>query len=519
MPKELVKYAEAIVLEFSDDAKHAWLRMKNYSWTLDTSSDLDTVKDLSRGFVPSLKLAEYKKSISISELFDAIDVIKLQKALIQVFRQRFGKVEKLLTPDETYRVIESALKSLNIIVALPVRPAGTAEQLELEARKALCLSSAIQQHNLKLLYEASPRPAGADILPLGSDLAAKAKSLGFIAYLPQPKLIAEEERAKLMGEPWKTKRIDTRDLSFIPVRMLCGSAASSDFNPKLKVMRRRLKESQPSAVDPSAVPSTVDSSAMDSFIGKLDADSGETDKKKLHSGLPRISCYAFRGDSRSPEAIKEAEGLWPGITRDDDGVKYLPKKYWPNESTPVKHPSYEAIAEALDAVLKSDNFDMTKYDKSLTDHGALHLGRYTADQTLKAYISATKSVAIAKSFSNYWATDRYVRSYCYALRCWKGFELPSTLPTKDKLKELHEFAEFAEQEVAVPGQIGWSDVVGYRVIRAGNDKGQFFFGPVFLRDELRNTDVSAFYALFNQLSGQSQGVHMDIERSYPTAPW
>ena len=55
----------------------------------------------------------------------------------------------------------------------------------------------------------------------------------------------------------------------------------------------------------------------------------------------------------------------------------------------------------------------------------MHLGKYTAEQTYRGYSSATKSMAIAKSFANLWKHKVDVRTYCYAVFCKGGYSLPS----------------------------------------------------------------------------------------------
>jgi len=122
------------------------------------------------------------------------------------------------------------------------------------------------------------------------------------------------------------------------------------------------------------------------------------------------------------------------------------------------------------------------------------------------------------------------------VRCKQGFHLPTD--KKDhaawnkKEDAQNAMTHFAEQEVAVPGAIWWEDVVGVRLIRVDR-KGQFFTGPVFLKDVLREElwtaptdnvmfpypDNDAFDELFELLSGKSQGKGFEIQWSYDRAPF
>jgi hypothetical protein len=86
-------------------------------------------------------------------------------------------------------------------------------------------------------------------------------------------------------------------------------------------------------------------------------------------------------------------------------------------------------------------------------------------------------------------------TYCYAVRCRGGFVLPTRINgkpekmTQEYLSVEHKMSLYCEQEISMVGAIPWDDVVGIRVIRCNKD-GQFFSGPIFLEDALRQNDHS-----------------------------
>jgi hypothetical protein len=307
-----------------------------------------------------------------------------------------------------------------------------------------------------------------------------------------------------------------------------------------------------SAPDPSTAKSSqTPVFSFQEFLNLLDAEytkMGENflnnrdrkffmDKKKfppsvayLHRHLPRIKCYGFRGDKRDPTTLKAGEGFYPGVTRTDPGVD-----------------KYEERAKAIDEALKNaENDGGEAYRQVMKDLDILTLGVYTASADFKGYVSATTSTAIAKHFANRYAEppNLFDPVYCYAVRCDGGFHLPTeaTGAWSSQRDAQNAFTHYAEQEVAVPGGIGWGNVVGMRKIRVAKT-GQFFSGPVFLNDLLRKEyqddlperewihgmlvkvhrtpepDNGAFDELFELFSGKSQGAHPAIYWSYEVAPF
>jgi hypothetical protein len=123
------------------------------------------------------------------------------------------------------------------------------------------------------------------------------------------------------------------------------------------------------------------------------------------------------------------------------------------------------------------------------------LAVYTADPQGKAYISTSTSTSIAKHFANAYATRETASQpvYCYAIRCKDAFYLPTEVKgpwhmwSKSRDAE-NALVHNAEQEVAVLGGMGTDKVAGMRVIRV-DARGQFFCGPVFMKDDLRKEYV------------------------------
>jgi hypothetical protein len=131
---------------------------------------------------------------------------------------------------------------------------------------------------------------------------------------------------------------------------------------------------------------------------------------------------------------------------------------------------------------------------------------------------------MAKCFANLYKPVVY-RSWCYAVHCRGGYELPTHIlgapaggPSISDLKEIHEFASYFEQEVAVGGDIYWDQIVGFRRVKC-DKRGQFFSGPVYLREPRfwkAIGEEGAFDALFELMSGKRQSPRTDpkIFRSY-----
>jgi hypothetical protein len=218
---------------------------------------------------------------------------------------------------------------------------------------------------------------------------------------------------------------------------------------------------------------------------------------KVMDQLKRVNAYTFRGDSRAPAAIKAADGFHPPITRSDQYyvdstifpqfAGYLKRRFDIDLSKEVFDRVYrEKVASAEDkAVLR--NFFVWR---TLLDNEAYHLGRMLADETLKGYVSTSKSTTVAKGF----AKDG---GWVYVTRVRGGF----VVPDKNKIEWTK---VFGEQEIALPAPLLWSDVFGYRQVGPRDGSSKMFVGPLWLRRGFQAANGAAFQQCADLLSGKRQ---------------
>lgn len=498
--KNLIKYEDTILLHFDEKGDYAWLTLKNYGGVFNNKSP----HEVTEAIVGEKAGEESLHTISIGEMLDAIDVIKFQGEMA-IFLAR----PRVFTREQLNKKIEGALRKIGVANPhITYEPGDTTNfwfttyhsllrvlnsRLWLRPPEVFKIKWANKEREADTPFSGNPNdlmdvPISSLVFPFRGETISHAikefDRLHFTAYFPKPSLIIQEEVTEPEAQEGRTTNHDLREIKPIPTNM--------SRPPKY---------------------------AFDEFIKQLDKEIKEGGVKPgtLHSQLKRIMCFGFRGDDRGPLEIEESGGFLPGITRTDAGVAKFAKEAAKLEGTRT----YDGQNLLRSWRLQKEYIDAIK------EYGVLHLGAYTEKQYFKGYISATTSVAIAKCFANYWKEPKLnIGSYIYAVRCKGGFQLPSTLKHQvrishaaEKLKELHEFVHFAEQEVAVAGAIWWhNDIVGMRAVRC-EAKGQFFCGPVFLQDLLKRTDSNAFSALFELYSGKSQGKGLGINKSYPTRPW
>nr|WP_315186926.1 choice-of-anchor D domain-containing protein [uncultured Albidiferax sp.] len=511
----LIRYEEAIQLHFDSTGKTAWLTLKNYGWVFGVRP-FDAIKQVTVGvsvdhvrldhdaaalafievvgFTPDTFRPYQSGPISISAMLDAIDVIRFQVEALKAneradYRFRLHDAKGYLLW-ELNQTIVGIFRWFNpdFVGSIDVR----ADDKRFWAKTSARL--------FKLLHQ-SP---GALAIQTAIGLYNSERT-GLTAYLPLPGLILEEQRTALKeGGAGTTVKQDMRAIDPLP------APSNVPIEPKF--------------LDDGIERSSSGPFIYDEFIRMLDADyvkrryfnlRGDNDDflwrktapitaDYLHRHIQRICCYTFRGDTRDPASVEAAGGLLPGFTRRDKGVA-----------------AFKEIGEEIDKAVKEGH---DKYISVLKKHQILHLGVYTLLKDFRGYISTTTSIAMAKCFANDGVTEVHgnTYSYCYAVRCHGGFHLPSSVPDKrakfdKKVDSQHTFAHFAEQEVAMPGAIPWNnDVVGVRVIRC-DGTGQYFSGPVFLKDMLKREDMGAFSEIFELLSGKSQGEGFMIETSYDLA--
>jgi len=219
----------------------------------------------------------------------------------------------------------------------------------------------------------------------------------------------------------------------------------------------------------------------------------------LMTKLERISAYTFRGDTRNPDQIRAVDGFFPPATRTDD--YYLKKKVyeffqkymlarWQVDISSRLTPD-EFVTMVKNTTKSEDNEDLWyQYTiwRALAQAEELHLGRMLAEETLKGYISTSRAVAVAKGFSG-------SAGWVYVVRVDGGIVVP------DK-GDGHPWTKiFGEQEIAYPGPLKWSTVMGFR--KTANKK--FVPNePLYLRKALQNEDRKAFESCYELLSGKPQ---------------
>jgi len=211
---------------------------------------------------------------------------------------------------------------------------------------------------------------------------------------------------------------------------------------------------------------------------------------RIHKDFQLVNAYTFRGDRRSPQDIRAAQGFHPPITRTDqhyiDNViypqfaKYMRNKFKkdvdPATFTQVYHQTVGADASVM------HNYLMWW---SLVEQESYHVGKMLVDETLKGYTSSSRAVTVAKGFAR---TDGWV----YVLLIEGGFLLPS--------KGRHEWTgTFGEEEIARLGQVPWKRIFGFRQV-GGDYK---FKGPIYLRKSF-TMRPKAYQEVHALLSGKPQ---------------
>jgi hypothetical protein len=542
----LIKYEDAIVLHFDQTGEMAWLTMKNYGlvfwewiWA-ENPKRWDEVKEITIGvpagmlnpaervtFLRKIKntmtdgevsqLRPYPFSISLSGFLDVFQIIGFQVHFLrsEVYSHggidwdnkepTFDKCGMPLRTEELVNKVDRYLKSVGFQ-----------------------LGPFLQKHSFydSIFFHLSRTFSGPPGAPWIFDQICETRKNDFTAYFPHPKFIIQEERTEFTIEGFegtgKTMNQDSRDIKPIywpatgPIRYM---APRPPRHFAADVYLQMLDEERKN--DPQGFLAGKDRRHLDQANYK-------GSKKYLHEHIERITCYGFRGDTRSLAEIKAASGFTPGCTRTDAGVARFAEQ-----------------AAALDLAL-SRGFEF--YLAEVKKQNLLTLGVYTADPDFKAFISASTSVVIAKHFANARARapDLWKPTFCYAVRCENGFYLPTDAtfdPGTDEFWNVQNNSQNAlvhnaEQEVAVTLAIPWRHVVGTRRIQP-TPKGQVFHGPVFLCDTLRQQsydrlpkkhahgrdvtyakpDPGAFDELFELFSGKSQGLGPWIRLCYPEPPF
>jgi len=483
LERNLAKYGEAIRL-YVDDGGLACLNLRNFEDVLfDSAAKNPAIKeDILVG--PRLNL-DNSVPADIGSLLSVLDVIRFQRAVSASLRP---------DPRRGGTDVEAALKSG--LQALGVTRANNVIQWGHGSPALTC------RKTKKLIADELQT---AKRLRSGWEQDAAREALGFVGWFPKPSLIAQEQRTLIFGSG-KTRNKDNRDLK--PVLSRLPAPSKNALDQLIDDLDEELKQ--------------------DKSISQAELD------RRLHSALDRVHAFAYRGDSRDPATVKAHGGLLPSFTR--KAVGDFAKTPFRDGATKG---NVSVLAKVFDEIRQSTKSrrkrrdNLAAYIEQLKAEKIFELTAYTGPggEVFRGYLSTSKSTAIAKCFANLWATGEETgRSWCYAVRCNGGYEMKShvkgvAVPDSDEMKKLHEASNFLEQEIAMPGGIWWDQVVGFRLVDY-SDEGQFFAGPVFLREPgywKAKQDEAAFDALFEQLSGAGQGDDATIRKSYkqvpPGDPW
>jgi hypothetical protein len=211
----------------------------------------------------------------------------------------------------------------------------------------------------------------------------------------------------------------------------------------------------------------------------------------LMQTLPNVAAYAFRGDTRAPQAIRQANGFQAPISRTDDhylyGTVLTTFNAWLKAKLGIeltKSDFSDLLKKAMPDAEERLIFSFYEMWRGQVAAESLHVGRMVANETLKGYVSTTRAPTVAKGFAKN-------GGHVYVLRVRCGFLVPP--------KGAHPWTQiFGEEEIASPRAIEWDDVVGFRAVGPGN----LFTGPVMLRMGLMGQDSNAFDKALRALSGK-----------------
>jgi hypothetical protein len=485
-----IKYDETIVVCTAKNNGEKALLLENYS--KDEYRKFEAVGPVSGPeFDPHTgKLLPEMSKRNIGQLFDAVDIVRFQQQIMKVARAK--RAVRKLEPEHWTDYFFSIFDELG---SVSVVRSSSLDKKMLTAVEAMILTPEGQTGPVRVRGQRGGHQVDRAVdLRKAAESYESYKNLGFTGYFPQPSLILQEERTSLIlnTDKGQTANEDKRDIEPIQV-----------YGQKLPPPQKHKTEYGDVKLTPTAP----------RFEYEDLAELMDDELKKLYKGLKRISCFAFRTDTRDPVKIYAAGGFLPGVTRTDQS--YMAKK------DPTAHREVSELAKEID----DSRTDPQKYLELMQRHYA-HLEKFLGDQTFKAFISTTKSIALAKCFANYWDKTKTLRpgwgrgshpnpdvgdAFCYAVRCKGGIQVQFG-------HEKHPIAKFFEQEVTKLGAIWKEDIVGFRRIRT-DQEGQFLSGPIFLQDRLKEIDPNAFRMLFMLLSGKKQGESKGIEKSYPDCPW
>ena len=210
----------------------------------------------------------------------------------------------------------------------------------------------------------------------------------------------------------------------------------------------------------------------------------------------RVNAYTFRGDRRNPTVLASAHGFHPSSTRtDDDFIKrsVFPKfrDYLQRRGTPLPADMDEQRFCGIVKGTLSKDVQRVLVDflawREIARSEEKHLGRMIADETTRAYVSTSRSIGVAKAFAV--RGDGTGEAWVYATYVRGAFLIDDS----------HHWAVHHEAEIANPGSVYWSDVVGFRQVSLLDGKFDRDC-PIYLRTSLER-DADAFSKIYAAFAG------------------
>lgn len=149
--------------------------------------------------------------------------------------------------------------------------------------------------------------------------------------------------------------------------------------------------------------------------------------------------------------------------------------------------------------------------------GNFDLIQYYHEGKPSQFVSTSRSPLMAKRFASVNFSDKSPRDgWVYVVLVMGGIEDPKVeeklrhknikeIPILEKRKNIDDnydlpivMSLYAEQEIAVPKGINWSQVVAYRAVK----RDGMFSGPIFVRSALQDLDKNAYESIIRKLSGE-----------------
>ncbi len=216
----------------------------------------------------------------------------------------------------------------------------------------------------------------------------------------------------------------------------------------------------------------------------------------------QVAAYTFRGDQRSPEKIMAAGGFYPPSMRTDDFYKgkiaaefysYMNRKQGLTLDPAAQIEFKKQIAIYMSGK-GEDGKHFAEYHmwRQILSGESMHLTTMSNEPFLKAYISTTREVQIARDAANgsmgHGANDTAglspidMTGWLYALRIKSGFLLKTGVAGIVK----------QEGEISHLGHLPWKNVYGFRSV--------FDKSAVYLRSGFESKDHEAFRQVLASLS-------------------